>query len=65
MVHINSFINFILPFIIVWIISEVVIVKSIKNRPKDESIWLAINIILPIVGCIIYKLSHGNKKVKQ
>ena len=65
MSHINSFINFMLPFIMVWVISEVVIVKSIKNRNKDESIWLAINIILPIVGCIIYKLSHRKIKDKQ
>ncbi len=48
----------VLIFIVAWIISEMIIVKSIKNEKKDESLWLAVNIILPIVGCIIYKLSH-------
>ncbi len=41
-------------FLVVWIISEVMIYKSIKNRKNDESIWLVMNILLPIVGCIVY-----------
>lgn len=49
---------FVALFIAVWIISEVIIARSIKNRKNDESIWLAINIMLPIIGCIIYKLTH-------
>lgn len=49
--------------IIAWIISEIVIFKSIKKSKKDDSIWLAINILLPIVGCIIYKLTH--KKINE
>ena len=44
--------------VVVWIISEIILAKSIKKSKKDDSIWLAINIILPVVGCIIYKLTH-------
>ena len=56
-VGIKAFVITLLP-IIAWIISEIVIFKSIKKSKKDDSIWLAINIILPIVGCIIYKLTY-------
>ena len=39
------------------------IYKSIKNGKNDESIWLVMNILLPIVGCIVYKLTH--KKINE
>lgn len=50
-------------FIVVWIISEVIIAKDIKNSEDNESIWLVVNVLLPIIGCVIYKLTHRTKKV--
>lgn len=59
----GTFSKIIFIFLIVWIISEVMIYKSIKNGKNDESIWLVMNILLPIVGCIVYKLTH--KKINE
>ena len=42
----------------IWVVSEIILANSIKKSKKDDSIWLAINILLPVVGCIIYKLTH-------
>lgn len=46
-----------------FVVSEVVLAISINKSKKDDSIWLAINILLPVVGCIIFMLTHriGNK----
>ena len=44
------------------VVTEMLLLKEIKKSDKDDSIWLAINIILPILGYVLYKLSHKNSK---
>ena len=53
---------FLLLILLSWIISEIILVQSIKNSKNDDSIWLVINIFLPIFGCVIYKLTHKTQK---
>ena len=48
---------------VLWLITEILLLKDVRKSDKDVSIWLAINIILPFVGYILYKLSH--KKVEK
>lgn len=43
-----------------WIVSEVILFKSVKKK-KASYIWLAINILLPIIGFVIYRLIYGIK----
>ena len=45
-------------FISIWGLSEVLLFKSIVKSKKDSSIWLLLNILLPIAGYIIYRLTH-------
>ena len=58
------YISLILPISIlcIWIISEIILAKSIKKSKNDDSIWLVVNILAPVVGCIIYLLTHNTKK---
>lgn len=49
-------------FISIWALSEVLLFKSITKSKKDSSIWLVLNIILPVVGYVIYKLTHNVSK---
>lgn len=42
----------------IWIVSEIILYKSIKKSKTDDSVWLVLNIFLPVIACIIYKLTH-------
>ena len=56
---------FIIMVMSIWIISEIILFKSIKKSGNYNYIWLIINIILPIIPCIIYKLIYNvNNKNK-
>jgi hypothetical protein len=43
---------------VVWLITEILLLKDVRKSDKDVSIWLAINVLLPFIGYILYKLSH-------
>ena len=61
-----SYIELILILMIsIWVISEIILFKSIKKSGKNNYIWLIINIILPIIPCIIYKLTHNVSNIKK
>ncbi|MBE5936258.1 MAG: hypothetical protein E7262_10850 [Lachnospiraceae bacterium] len=44
--------------IALWGVSELVLYNAIKKSKTDDTIWLVLNIILPVLPCIIYKLTH-------
>lgn len=44
----------------IWILSEIILFRCIKKSKNYNSIWLVLNIVLPIIGFIIYKLTHKN-----
>ena len=46
-----------------FIVSEVILAIRIKKSQKDDSIWLAINFVIPVIGCLIYVVTH--KPVKE
>ena len=51
--------------VVVWGVSEVMLAKCTKNSKQGATIWLVINIILPVVGYILYKLSHIKEEKSQ
>ena len=42
----------------IWLLSEIILFKSIKKSKKDDSVWLVLNFFLPVIACLIYKLTH-------
>ena len=48
-----------------WIITEIFLLKEIRQKNGEDSIWLAINILLPVIGYILYKLSHIKEEKSQ
>lgn len=44
----------------IWILSELMLFRCIKKSKNYNSLWLVLNIVLPIIGFIIYKLTHKN-----
>lgn len=44
-----------------WLVSQVLLIKKIKENDAIYRVWITINIFCPIVGYIIY-LQYSNKK---
>lgn len=44
--------------ILAWFVTEFILLKEVRKNNGKDAIWLAINIILPNIGFIIYKLSQ-------
>ena len=55
-------IYFIIIYMLVWLISEFVLYMSIDIQNKKDLVWLMANIAIPIIPCVVYKITHKVKK---